>query len=307
LDEGLYVSLAESSVTGKFVVVSAESLALKLDVGEALAEAASAVVDGAQLNTCRDDLTGHKRCLDDLLINGKSVLDDGALEDIALQDGLDLFNDSLSDDFIDNRCVDDLSAGSGVYLRARQDHVGSDGSTSFDDGLAALGRELTLFQDGGSDLSLVHHLSDLSDIELFALSVDNGLDLLLLHGVDVLVNDGILLDDLTDGGFRANKAERGSLSALDVGGLVDHRSFAHDDTRGGTSSEVVHVYTTIVVSVQRIVVYALVHGKALLVHDEALLVHAWTSGEVVHVYTTIVVSVKRVLVSEGLSVGLERV
>lgn len=43
-----------------------------------------------------------------------------------------------------------------------------------------------LLDEGGGDLGLVELLGDLVDLELFSLTVDDGLDLLLLYRVDVL-------------------------------------------------------------------------------------------------------------------------
>jgi len=79
--------------------------------------------------------------------------------------------------------------------------------------------------ESGLDLSLVHQLGDLLDIELFSLSVDNGLDFFLLYGVDVFVDDDILLDDLDlgrcgdDGGI-SNTSVRCKISGVDLSVVV---------------------------------------------------------------------------------------
>jgi len=174
-------------------------------------------VGGAEFSDL-SDLTVDGGCLYDLLIYGLCVLDDGGYKDITLQDGLDLVDDGLLDDLLYDGCVYDLGAEGGITLGGGEDNVLGDGGTTLDDGCSDLGGELSLLDDGGLDLSLVHHLGDLLDIELLALSVDDGLDLFLLNGVDSLLDDDVLLDGLDDGGLGSD--QRGTLGGLDVGAVI---------------------------------------------------------------------------------------
>jgi len=172
------------------------------------------------------DLSVDGGCLNDLLVYGLCVLDDSRDKHITLQDGLDLFDDGLSDDFLDDGCVDLLSAQSGVTGGRGEDNVLLDDGSTLDDRCADLGGELSLLDQSGLDLSLVHHLGDLTDIELLSLSVDNGLDLLLLNGVDSLLDDDILLDGLDDGGLSTSDAEAvssdvGVRARAEGGGLLN--------------------------------------------------------------------------------------
>jgi len=225
----------------------------------------------------------------------------------------------------------DLSSHGGIDLTRRSNDVLGDGGSSFDDGGSGLGGELSLLDDSRLDLSLVHHLSDLLDIELFSLSVDNGLDLLLHDGVDVFVDNCTLLDSLYDGGLSTDHTNGGSLSRLDVTGLSGDESLVHTESLvqaeslvhtevlsslevvgdtvvvSVTSVQVLEVDTAVVVSVQRVVVYAagesLVHAKSL-VHAEVLsslevvgdtVVVSVASVQVLQIDTTIAVSVQRVV------------
>jgi len=211
----------------------------------------------------------------------------------------------------------------------------------------------------------VHHLGDLLDIELLSLSVDNGLDLLLLDGVDSLVDDNVLLDGLNDGGLSTD--QRSSSLALDVSGLstleavVDsvkvsvecglshHLSVAEASstlktvvdtvvvsvwsTGGGAAGQILQIDSTVVVSVQRVVVgtsdksglsdKSLVHhtglsNKSLVEHTglsdhlsvakasstldtvvDTVVVSVWSSsgsaaGQILQIDSAVVVSVQRV-------------
>jgi len=199
------------------------------------------------------DASGHVWCLDDLLVDGLCVLDHGRLDDVTLQHGLDLFDDGLLDDFIDDGCVDDLRSQGGIDLTRWCDVVLGDGGTSLDDGLAALGWELALLDESGLDLSLVHQLCHLLDIELLALSVDDGLDLLLLYRVDVLVNDHILLDGLHDGGLGSDETNGCALSWLNVSSLAHCKTFSviwySIVVSVSSGMEILEIDTAIVVSV----------------------------------------------------------
>jgi len=170
------------------------------------------------------DLSVDGGCLHDLLVDGLGVLNHGGNENVTLQDGLDLFDDSLSDGLLDDGGVDDLGSEGGVSLDRGEDDVLLDGGGPLNDGSSDLSGEFSLLDLSGLDLSLVHHLGDLSDVELFSLSVDDGLDLLLHHGVDSLLDNDVLLDGLDDGGLSTDESERRSLCRLDVTSLAESKT-----------------------------------------------------------------------------------
>jgi len=217
-----------------------------------LAQVESLSTESVQI-AADDSAILHGSCLtvdgggvDVLLVDGLSVLDDGGLDDVALQDGLNLLDDSLLDHLVDDGGMCDLAAHGGIGMNAGCMVVLLNGGSSLDDGLAVLGGQLALVYEGGLNLGLVEHLGDLLDIELLALSVDDGLDLLLLHGVESLVNDDVLLNVLDDGGLAA--CHTGSSGALDI------------CTTAGVAAQILRVDTAVVVSVQRVVVSSLVQA-----------------------------------------------
>jgi len=282
------VTLAGEDVTGVTLRESASGGAqvesLGLEGGE-IATDDSSVYNGS-------DLSVDGGGLDELLVNRLGVLDDSGLDDVTLEDGLDLLDDGLLDDLVDDGGVYNLSAEGGVDLTSGGDVVLGDGSGSLDDGLSGLGGKLSLLDDGGLDLSLVHHLGDLLDVELFSLSVDDRLNLLLHDGVDSLLDDDVLLDGLDDGGLRTDESERSSLSRLDVGGLAESKSL-------------LRVQDTVTISVQRVDAKSLVQGSGSrgggLSHTGGQNV-GLSTGEVIQIDSAVAISVERVTVGESLLV-----
>jgi len=186
--QGVVVGSLGHASCGEARVAGCEAADVESLGGEGLQRTSddSAVLSGD------DGLAVHLGSLHNLLIDGLCVLNHSRLDDIAFQNGLDLFDHSLLDDFVDNGCVYNLAAQSGVDFAAGGNIVFGDGRGSLDHDVAALSGELSLLNEGGLDLSLVHHLSHLLHIELLSFSVDDGLNLLLLYGVDSLVDNDLL-------------------------------------------------------------------------------------------------------------------
>lgn len=130
-------------------------------------------------------LLDQNGCLYDLLVYGLCLLDQCGHDDVLLEHGLDLLDHGLLDHFIHDGLVDDLGFEGGIDLDGGELDVLWDGCGLLYDDLADLGGELSGLDDGGGDLGLVESLGDLADLELLSLAVDDGLDLLLLDGVDV--------------------------------------------------------------------------------------------------------------------------
>jgi hypothetical protein len=144
--------------------------------------------------------------LDDLLVDGKSLLDENGSIDLLVDDGLDFLDDLVNDGLVDDWSILDDGRSSGSNLSGGE--IGGSRSSSqecrviLDNGGSSLSGENSLSDLGGDNFSFSHGLNDLIDIELFSLSLNDGLDLNDLFGLVNLVDNGRLLDLLDDdGGF----------------------------------------------------------------------------------------------------------
>jgi len=159
------------------------------------------------------DSVVDSRGLDDLLIDGKSLLDEDGSVDLLVDDGLDFLDDLVNDGLMDDGGILDGSRHGGGDLSGRElgghRSLGQESRVVLDDGGSGLSWESNLADFGGDDLSLSHGLNDLIDVELLSLSVDDGLDLNDFLGLVDFMDDGGLLNTLHHGGCLSDIDDRG--------------------------------------------------------------------------------------------------
>jgi hypothetical protein len=144
--------------------------------------------------------------LDDLLIDGESLLDEDWSIDLLVDDWLDFLDDLVDNGLVDNGSILDNGRSSSQDLFGGE-ISGSRSSSKecgviLDNDCSSLSGKHGRSNFGCDNFSLSHGLDDFVDIELFSLSFNDGLDLddflSLVHFMD---NGGFLdlLDD--DGSF----------------------------------------------------------------------------------------------------------
>jgi len=121
------------------------------------------------------------------------------LDDITVQDGLDLLDDLLVESLLDDRGVlDNVHVGGANNSSSLGDELRGNSAIIVDQDV--LSGQNTSGVLGGQHLGLVHGLNNLLDHSLLDITLNNGLNVLLLSLVDLLLNElDIMGDDLGNG------------------------------------------------------------------------------------------------------------
>jgi hypothetical protein len=142
--------------------------------------------------------------LDDLLIDGKSLLDEDWSVDLLVDNRLDFLDDLVDNGLVDNGGILNDGRSSGQNLLGGEISWGRSSSQEcgvvLDNGSSGLSGKNGLSDLGGHNFSFLHGLNNFVDIELFSLSFNDGLDLDDFLSLVDFVDNGVLLDLLDDDG-----------------------------------------------------------------------------------------------------------